>query len=611
MRLRTRLILGITAVALLPLLLLQITATRQATHEVTNRVVELHVQKASNLATFVDTYMFAQIRALDLVMQPFQIEDLSDKARIGFQRLVYQQFDDVNIVSLLDGRGMDLAPSQMLTEISGEQGARAHELISQKRFNAFRKRLPTSRAFSDGFAIGEPYTPPDSDYPVVPIAISRADDQDVILGVELSLKMVVQQLESQLINDMEISLLDDRGGFIIRRGPRFFVRLGLLDSLLGASQADLSFTAEDGEKVLAAFCEVASTGWIAVVAEPYDTVVAAAGDIRLRSAYFGLVAAFLAVVIGAQFANQIHRPVIQLRDAVMELGAGNLGRLVDLDKIKEFAELGRAFNTMSRHLKESLDEIEAQRREIEAFNLQLQARVEERTRELQQTQHKLLESGKLAAVAELGAGLAHELNNPLAGVLGITQILKNRLQETTEKPLLESLESQALRCSEILRSLQNFTGDGLERGDLMELDLDDLMAEVVGLVRTAFRQRGVSIEHRRSIKPLPIRADRAMVGRALLQLLTSLRVLARDGGALKVQARASGNEIELELEINPVKPEGADAGRDDWYASGMSLWVARRILAEHGGRLKEPGPDAQGRYVIVLPRSSYSSSYRA
>jgi two-component system, NtrC family, sensor kinase len=607
MRLGTRLVLGIAAAALLPLLLLGLAANQVATSSVMRRVADVHVGKATNLASTVDNVFLAEVRGFGLAMQAFPVPALSDTARIGFERLVYRQFDDVEIVSLVDENGSDLAPSQFEHKEDGQQVAPGREAVSRARFETFRSRLPFALALAKGISVGEPYMPPDGVSPVVPVAVAGGGDPPYVLGVELSLRSVIEQMDALVEEGMEAALLNSKGEFVVRRGADLVRTNAFRSFLSGTPTADLTYRLEDGTKILAAFSRVTSTGWLAVVAEPYDTVEIAGREIRTRTGYFGLVAGALAAAMGLLFTRSIQKPVVQLRDAAVAVGKGELGRVVAPGEVKELGDLGRAFNEMSSRLKVSHDEIEAQRQEIEGFNLELQERVDERTRELKEAQERLVESGKLAAVAELGAGLAHELNNPLAGILGIAQILKVRREGTADHPFLDSLESQAVRCTEIVRTLLSFTRSSLTRADFGLVDLDEVIEEVAHLTEDAFAQRSISLDHVRSEHPLNIRADRTSFERAVAQVLLSLRAVVSPRGVLRVSGERVGSEIRVTLQVvsrdEQVAIDRGDASRDDWLASGMSLWVARRIVAEHGGHLNEPESGSPGHYVLVLPEA--------
>ncbi len=603
MRLRSLLILGIAAAALPPLLLLGFAATEVATDAITERVVQVHAQKADNLATFVDTWVTGRVQAISMLRDAFPLEDLSDEGRVGFQRLVYNQYAGINVVSLVNQEGADIAPSQMVRSAAAATAPAGHEAVSSRRFHAFRSALPLEQARLASVAVGRPYLPPDAGFPVVPVLFGGTGDASPILAVELSLEPLVDRLAHLASDTTEVAMLDADGAPFTRSGDELVRQEHFNWFLDGVPAAELKYALADGSDVLAAFSKVDSTGWLAVVAEPYALSTAPGRDIRLRATWFGLVAFCLAAVLGLHFAGKIHGPVVQLRDAAKRVGAGRLGHVVEPDPIRELGELGEAFNTMSCQLKEHADRIQTQQEEIHAFNLELQQRVEERTLELREAQAQLVESGQLAAVAELGAGLAHELNNPLAGILGLTQLLVRKNPRGADAELLQSIETQVVRCTEIVRSLLAFTREGIDRGDLDVVDLDGIVAEVTALVRPAFKQRGVQLEHQPAAAELPVRADHARLGRALTQLLTSLRALLPEQGILQVHGSLAGGEIRLELSMSGALEHAGEASSDDWFASGMSLWVARRILAEHGGRLVEPPPGTPSVFLLVLPKA--------
>jgi signal transduction histidine kinase len=335
------------------------------------------------------------------------------------------------------------------------------------------------------------------------------------------------------------------------------------------------------------------------MANPHAHAVNRSRAIREQAAYFGLMAISLSAIVGLWGARRIHEPVEDLAEAARDVGEGRLDRRIHPSGITELAVLGTDFNAMAAHLEANRAEIQRQHDEIEAFNVELQQRVEDRTRELREAQARLVESEKLAAVAELSAGVAHELNNPLAGILGTAQILRQRSAGGPDEPLLAAVESEAGRCADIVHTLLSFPRETTEGGDRAVVDLDALVAEVESLVAPSFRQRGVELRHDRSARPLPVHADRARLGRALAGLLTSLRALLPSGGVVHVRAEPGDGRVRLRFDLGA--PEGGSgAARDDWLASGMSLWLSRRVLAEQGATLTEPVPGGPRCYLLDL-----------
>ena len=262
---------------------------------------------------------------------------------------------------------------------------------------------------------------------------------------------------------------------------------------------------------------------------------------------------------------------------------------------------------MSQSLARNAQEISAQRDEIEAFNRVLQERVEARTLELRQTQDRLVQSARLAAVGELGAGMAHELNNPVAGILGMVQVLLRRRPDGPEQPMLRTIEQLAVRCKDIVVRLVGLSQGTLEGPDtptaeVGPIDLDTLLDSALALFAGPLLQRGLGVQ-RAGLRGLVVQGDRAELLRALAQVLLSLRAAARQGGTLVIQLGLRDEDVLCEIILDaPV----IDVGGDDWMATGLGFWAARQTLARHRGHLGEPdGPPASGRatWTVALPRA--------
>jgi signal transduction histidine kinase len=224
------------------------------------------------------------------------------------------------------------------------------------------------------------------------------------------------------------------------------------------------------------------------------------------------------------------------------------------------------------------EELRAKNAEIERFNVELQARVDRRTAQLRAAQASLVQSRQLAAVAELSAGLTHELNNPLAGVVGLLQVLKARAGG--EDPMLDAAEREALRCTEIVGRLGRFTQgpsgprDGSEHDDV---DVHLLLSDLLSLLAGGLRERQITVHHEPGI--LHVRGEESALGRALGQLVAAVRTLASEGSTLDI--RSEGRDLVVTIE--PVR-----ASLDDWRAASLGFWAARQVFEEHGAIVEEP-----------------------
>ncbi|MCB9759173.1 MAG: sensor histidine kinase [Alphaproteobacteria bacterium] len=595
MRLHVRLLLMVGLATMLPLGITGYAAGRIARNSHISQARVLHGKQAEALAVFTATWLNDRLRGLRLATSVWDVERLGSDELEGFQRLLYRQYDAVNVVVTVDADGQILAgplairdPAQLVGPLA------AHEAVDEDRQARFIANLPYTQALVEGAALGTPYEPAEGRAPVVPAAVATST-ADGVVGVELSLSQIAGHFASQVVPEGAVALLDSSGAVISGAGTEL-VDAAVHRNFRGRVAGDAEYLLGD-RHIFAAFHSVADTGWTVVIAVPADRITAAGKEIERRTLFMYGLAAVLVAAMGLVGARQISRPVVKLKDAAVEVGRGDLGRTVDPEGNDEVTELTRAFNEMSQRLRENQDTIAAKNQEIEAWNEELLERVEARTRELQESQKRLVRTARMAAVAEMGAGLAHELNNPVAGILGMAQIARVKATDPRLIPMITAIEEQAQRCRAILQSLGRFSSAGGVE-ERQPIELNALLEEILGLIGGSYRDAGLRIEHDRSVA-LNTVGSPALLGQALAQLLRSLRAALGPGGALHISGEQDGDEVRLRLALSGA----ARAGGDDWLASGMGFWIAQQVFREHGGRLEEP-PDpsaASPVYTVTLP----------
>ena len=617
MRLRTRLIILIGAAAVIPLGILGLGAINVSVDRLTRKAADSQARSADQMASEIDLWLQFQVVQVADQVDAFQLSKLNDRKLQGFQQLVFQQLSDVHIVSLVNEEGAELNPSVFVAE-DAQADWPSKEPISKARFAQFKRALPADKMKVELSAwtaqegqgerpvvVGRPYSVDGRRGPVLPVAVPASVDRAMFLAVELALDRAAARFQRAASDGLDVALLDASGSIVLSAGR------GLIEaSHFGIFQPDSScaevrYAGADGDEVLAACAPVGGTGWMVVVAEPMQNITKAGDEIRDRTGFISVFAGVLSVLFGMLFSLGVASRVSRIRDAALAVAEGDLGRTVDLSGSREVRDLSRAFNFMSRRLSTNQERLQEQQSEIEAFNAELKRQLADQKAELTEAHRVILQSSRLVAVGEMGAGLAHELNNPLAGILGLVQVLK--MKEGGDAAKLDEIEAQAQRCSAIVEQLTRFGSAAVGRAPLEETDWDwvdigELVSEVAQLVEGPMNAGGVSLE---CAPPAGtrIRGDRDALASAFLQICNSIRGGCESGGVLALYGGVGGDGAEVVFELTGGK---IDSTSDDWMAAGMGFWLARQVLATHGGRLVEPNElDGQGlKWVAKLGASS-------
>ena len=243
--------------------------------------------------------------------------------------------------------------------------------------------------------------------------------------------------------------------------------------------------------------------------------------------------------------------------------------------------------------------------------------VEDLTERLHQ-QETLRRTERLACLGATLAGVAHELNNPLAAILGFTQlVLKKEIDEET-RLALETVDHEAARAGRIVRDLLTLARkpDGERRA---RINLNDVVGYIVGTRRYALETHGIACVLTLDPALPPVGGDRAQLEQVVLNLLNNaeqaIRASGVPAGTVAIRTRADGAAVVLEIEDDgPGIPEEArDRIWDPFWTTkavgagtGLGLAVVRDIVASHGGEIVvQCGIDnaerGGARFVVRLP----------
>ncbi|HSD22227.1 MAG TPA: ATP-binding protein, partial [Anaeromyxobacter sp.] len=365
-----------------------------------------------------------------------------------------------------------------------------------------------------------------------------------------------------------------------------------------------------GRSVLAAWTPLGDpVRWSVLVAVPAE--LAYASVIGLRHAALTACALVVLGVLALSFvvARRTSAGLARFDAAARALGAGDAGSRLPAEGHDEIAEVSRTFNAMA-------DELAAARGKLERWNEDLQREVDARTRELRETQAQLLEAQKLAGIGQLGAGVAHEINNPLTGILGNAQLLLEAMPRGhPERESVEKIEALARRCRDITQKLLRFSQQRAEP-DFRELDANRVVTESLALVEGHLRAAGIPLDVSLAEPSPRVRGDQGHLAQVILNLLSNAGTacLGRPGAGVRISTRCDRGDVEIVVrdagkgipaENLPRIFEPFFTTKDQWSNVGLGLSTSYRIVAEHGGRIDvETELGAGSTFTVRLPAPS-------
>jgi signal transduction histidine kinase len=346
--------------------------------------------------------------------------------------------------------------------------------------------------------------------------------------------------------------------------------------------------------------------WEVLVRLPSAVAFADLAALRRTVVATSLAVLAAVVALAVLLARGLTRRLSAVEGAAAALGRGELAVRVDEAGSDELAQVARAFNGMA-------GELQGARARLERWNEDLQAEVEARTRELERAQARLLETQKLAAVGQLGAGVAHEINNPLTGILGNAQLLLEQASPgDARRESLQAIERLAHRCREITRKLLRFS-ERRASPDLQEVELARAVEDGLSLIEGQVLQAGCRLETDLPSPSPRVRGDAAYLAQVAYNLVSNARTacLHKPGARIQVAVRGEGALVELRVsdEGKGIAPEHLPrifepffTTKELWSNVGLGLSEAWRIVNEHGGTIAvESRPGEGSTFIVRLP----------
>ena len=310
----------------------------------------------------------------------------------------------------------------------------------------------------------------------------------------------------------------------------------------------------------------------------------------LKRAFGGLtsVVIFVGIFVTVTLVKRMVAPLQDLAEATRRIAEGRLDETVEEGHPGEIGRLARAFNRMIADLRRG-------RRALESHSAELEKQVRARTRELENAQHQLVQAEKMSALGLLVSGVAHELNNPLAGVVGYSQLLLRGGADESVRKGLEKINREAERCKKIVQNLQTFARKRKPQKELV--GVNGVLESTLELRAYQLKVDNINVET--DLDPdLPmIQADFHQLQQVFLNIIINAhQAMMGTGrpGRLLVRTRHVQGTAMVEIEDNGPGILQEDLGRvfDPFFTTkevgqgtGLGLSICYGIIEEHQGRI--------------------------
>jgi signal transduction histidine kinase len=615
MKLYQQLILFVLAATAIPLVV-GFAVLRHNEEQLGQRLLRAQQEAASRLAESVTRDLQEVFERVERALGYVDVGQMTEPELTGLMGIVYKQSETIVQTTLVDGDGKEVVPGVFLDDPARYPDYAGRLAVHADEREEFVATLSAKRALKapmGSIVVGRPRPVGRSGC----VGISAAFPVDLtgkgrrwVAGIQINLARVIARVEEVASpQGFQAHLVDSDGvkiscGPAGRVAPQVEMQADPAVTRLMAGQEQGSFL--DGE-LLRSFAAVKLVGWGVVLTQARDDAWAEVRRSRVVTLAWTGVSILALLGLGLLFTGRITRNLRLFVAGAEAFSRGQLDVKVPLSSSDEIGLLARTFNKMGEDLR-------ASREEIEAWNRELADRVEERTRDLEVAHRRLLETSKLAAIGQLGAGVAHEVNNPLVGILGNAQLLllRNKDDEKT-RAALQKIEVAAKRCRDVIQTLLRFSEMETET-DHVACDLNQVLVDALSLTQERILAQNIEVHWETDPRlPQVLGAPRQLM-QVFLNLFNNARTAMEAGGHLTIRSRIREQdgamaEITIQDTGKGIPAQHLDrifepffTTKDVWTNTGMGLSVAFRIISDHGGRIEVASTAGQGStFTVFLP----------
>jgi len=314
--------------------------------------------------------------------------------------------------------------------------------------------------------------------------------------------------------------------------------------------------------------------------------------------------AFLVMGLSYVISRRLSVPIRQLVYASREVAGGNLDTQVAVRSNDELAELASAFNHMASALRRM-------KGDLEEWGKTLEQKVKQRTEELVAMQARVAQSERLASLGMLSAGVAHEINNPLGGILALTALtLEDLPQDDPNRQNLEEVVAQCERCREIVKGLLEFSRQSETGAE--QVDINATLDETLRLLQKQALFFNIKLLKDFTAGLPAVVGDKSQLEQVFMNIIVNAVQAMEEKGTLTVVTRFTDDQF-VEISVSDtgcgIPVDEVDRIFDPFYSTkkdgggtGLGLSIAYGIVTRHQGTISVRSEVGKGStFIIRLP----------
>lgn len=342
-------------------------------------------------------------------------------------------------------------------------------------------------------------------------------------------------------------------------------------------------------------------------------------SMRTNAIIVGIFSLGFVVVASLVVSFFVHRmvqvPLNDLENGARRLASGDLDKTIPVRSADEFGDLAASFNAMTAALKHSQGE-------LREWGRTLEEKVTKRTQELRLAQAEAVRGEKLASVGLLAAGIAHELNNPLTGILTFSHLIRQKMPDAS--PDAEDMDlviRETKRCAAIIRRLLDFARE--KTPEKKFADLNQIVEDTARIIERPAHLRDIEISMDLAPDLPPVWVDADLVKQVVMNMLVNAQHAIQEKGSITVRSRLCPEPRRPEPGAAPVpmvEISIIDTGCgipeknlprifDPFFTSkqvgkgtGLGLSVTHGIVKAHGGAIEVESKVGEGStFRVTLP----------